>query len=181
MRTKYRSVNGIFSLNFYFTHPQEFEGVYRAKCACCSSILFLVAINFSCLSLWEWQLMKMNLEERNVQFKPGIKLNHNTYVGKKCLYFIILLTEFRGDWKNLIRTHLKIQLSCRAAVLRDISDCPLVVYHYWREIDWYNWIYSAHTVQIWSVPADYEELAGGIKGAVLWKWEPPPQLSETQK
>ena len=101
-----------------------------------------------------------------------MKLNHNTYVGKKYLYFITY-NVLRG-LKHLIRTHLKIELSCRAAVLRDVNDCALAIYHYWRESDWCNWIYSAHTVQIWSVPADYEELAGGIKGAVLWKlpWVP---------
>ena len=96
-----------------------------------------------------------------------MKLNHTTYVGKKCLHFITY-NVLRG-LKNIIQTQFKIQLSCRAAVLRDVNDCTLAIYQYWRESEWSNWIYSAHTVQIWSVPADYEELAGGIKGAVLWK------------
>ena len=48
-----------------------------------------------------------------------MKLNHNTYVGKKCLYFITYKV-LRG-LKHLIRTHLKIQLNCRAAVLREVK------------------------------------------------------------
>ena len=92
-----------------------------------------------------------------------MKLNHTTYVGKKCLHFITY-NVLRG-LKNIIQTQFKIQLSCRAAVLRDVNDCTLAIYQYWRESDWCNWIYSAHTVQIWSVPADYEEVAGGVKGA----------------
>lgn len=57
-----------------------------------------------------------------------MKLNHNTYVGKKCLYFITY-NVLRG-LKHLIQTHLKIELSCRAAVLRDVNDCTLAIYHY---------------------------------------------------
>ena len=108
-----------------------------------------------------------------------MKLNHNTYVGKKYLYFITY-NVLRG-LKHLIRTHLKIELSYRAAVLRDVNDCTLAIYHYWRESDWCNWIYSARTLQILSAPADYEELAGGIKGAVSWKWEPSPKKIKTWK
>ena len=108
-----------------------------------------------------------------------MKLNHTTYVGKKCLHFITY-NVLRG-LKNIIQTQFKIQLSCRAAVLRDVNDCTLAIYQYWRESDWCNWIYSARTVQIWSAPADYEELAGGIKGAVSWKWEPSPKKIKTWK
>ena len=57
-----------------------------------------------------------------------MKLNHNTYVGKKYLYFITY-SVLRG-LKHLIRTHLKIELSCRAAVLRDVNDCTLAIYRY---------------------------------------------------
>ena len=108
-----------------------------------------------------------------------MKLNHTTYVGKKCLHFITY-NVLRG-LKNIIQTQFKIQLSCRAAVLRDVNDCTLAIYQYWRESDWCNWIYSARTLQIWSAPADYEELAGGIKGAVSWKWEPSPKKIKTWK
>lgn len=57
-----------------------------------------------------------------------MKLNHNTYVGKKYLYFITY-NVLRG-LKHLIRTHLKIELSCRAAVLRDVNDFTLAIYQY---------------------------------------------------
>ena len=46
-----------------------------------------------------------------------MELNHNTYVGKKCLYFITY-NVLRG-LKHLIRS-----------VLRDVNDCTLAIYHY---------------------------------------------------
>ena len=57
-----------------------------------------------------------------------MKLNHTTYVGKKCLHFITY-NVLRG-LKHIIQTQFKIQLSCRAAVLRDVNDCTLAIYQY---------------------------------------------------
>ena len=47
------------------------------------SFNFILGLNFISLCFWVWQCMVMSLKQREIKFKPRIKLNHNIYIYRK--------------------------------------------------------------------------------------------------